>query len=186
MIGYLTGTVAHGTVLVGGVGYTVHTPTPLVDGEQVSLHVHTLVRENDITLYGFPTPQERDLFTHLLKAPGVGGKVALGIMSLGPATLAAAITSRDAAILAKAPGIGAKKAASLLSSLNVPEDLLSCLAGPDAPGGTNLADLVDSLVTLGHDPGAARAALEAAAASGVTGEAGLLRAAMTTLVTTAA
>ena len=178
MIGYLSGRAAAGSlVLVGGVGYLVHTPHPLPVGTDVELWIHTAVRETDISLYGFSTAAERDLFDCLTKVTGVGPKVALALLSLGAGTVVTAIRDGDARTLAKAPGIGVKKAQGLLTAVNLPADLTDALATSSDP----LAELVDALTALGFDAGSARTALETAAADGIGDESTLMRRAMSTL-----
>jgi len=108
---------------VGGVGYLVfgsartlaRLPRP---GEAVALHVETHVREDHIHLYGFLDALERDWFRLLLTVQGVGGKVALSVLSaLAPEELARAIAAGDRTSLTRAQGVGAKLAARLATEL---------------------------------------------------------------------
>lgn len=182
MIGYLNGTALCADVLlVGGVGYHVNTVSPMTPDTPVALWVHTAVRENDISLYGFETIPQRELFLALMKVSGVGPRMALGMLSLGTAALAGALLANDAKALAKAPGIGVMKAGKILASVNMPEQFLRDLAGDDV-GIDPLADLTATLADMGHDPQAARRALDAASAATPAAPAPLLlRAALRTL-----
>ena len=105
---------------VGGVGYLVHA-TPSVhrlgDGE-VTVEIHTVVREDALQLYGFATPDERELFELLLGVNGVGPKVALAIVSGStPAELRRAIARDDVKRFQAIPGIGLKTAQRVVLEL---------------------------------------------------------------------
>lgn len=179
MIGYLTGRAeAGGLVVVGGVGYLVATAAPLPVGEDVALWIHTAVRENDISLFGFTSPAERDLFACLTKVTGVGAKLALGILSIGAGAVVAAVAAKDAAALAKAPGIGVAKARTLLASVSVPAELAAQFADS---GASASSEIVDALAAMGFDASAARSVLDDLTSAGETDEGVLLRRAMVTL-----
>ena len=127
MIARLRGTpVAHrpdGLVLdVNGVGYLVAaTPTAVrraESGGEITLEVHTHVREDALQLYGFADAAERELFEHLLSVSGVGPKVALAIVSgSSPADLRRAIALEDTARFEAIPGIGKKTAQRVVLEL---------------------------------------------------------------------
>ena len=127
MIGSLRGEIIDkeegGLVIdVGGVGYYVQAPTTLVDmleiGVRTQLFTHLYVREQELTLFGFPDKEELELFRTLLKVQGIGPKVALAILSHIPAeTLRQAIAREEAALLARVPGIGPKKAKQIVFAL---------------------------------------------------------------------
>ncbi len=126
MIGWLHGTVVEMTkptlclINVNGVGYEVNVPAsqPKVQGEVVTFFVHTQVREDAITLFGFTTPAERELFLKLTQVPGVGAKVAMALLSIGPSeTLVQAIYQGDERYLTQGEGIGPKLAKRLLNEL---------------------------------------------------------------------
>jgi Holliday junction DNA helicase RuvA len=127
MIGYLTGTV-HATtekdliILVGGVGYKVLAPLPTIlaqtVGAPVSLHIHTHVREDALTLFGFEKETDLELFTRLLSVSSIGPKSALAMLSVhSPASVADAVERGDANILAHTPGIGKKTAEKIIIEL---------------------------------------------------------------------
>jgi holliday junction DNA helicase RuvA len=128
MIAHLSGTLlaqdtASAVVDVHGVGYEVHISSrtsnnlpPL--GGSVALHIHTSVREDAITLYGFPDNAEKRLFLLLNTVSGVGPKLALAILSgLEPADLCTAISLKDMRRLTGLPGVGKKTAERLCMEL---------------------------------------------------------------------
>jgi Holliday junction DNA helicase RuvA len=149
---------------VAGVGYELTIPlgTFRVVGEpgsRVDLHVHTHVREDTLSLFGFATRLEKDLFVRLLAVNGVGPKTAVALLSgLGAEPLVEAVRRRDIKRLSGAPGIGRKTAERIALDL---ADRLDALVPADgaAPAGLK-EDLVSALVNLGYN---ARAASEAAA-----------------------
>jgi Holliday junction DNA helicase RuvA len=127
MIGYLHGKVLSTNensliLLVGGVGYKVLAPLPTlvaaVDGSEMSLHIHTHVREDQITLFGFRDEVEVFLFTKLTSVSGIGPKSALAMLSVhSPASIASAVEGGDAAALSHTPGIGKKTAEKIIIEL---------------------------------------------------------------------
>ena len=147
--GRLAGPAGAGVIVdVGGVGYLVHA-TPSVhrlgDGE-VTVQVHTVVREDALQLYGFATADERTLFELLLGVSGVGPKVALAIVSGStPAELRRAIARDDVKRFQAIPGIGLKTAQRVV--LELKEKLASVADATAAGGGELLAR--DALVGLG-------------------------------------
>lgn len=134
MIGYLRGNVVDRTmkgeltVDVGGVGYRVIVPTGQIarmlsahgvsGTPEVTLFVHTSVREDAITLYGFATRDDRTCFELVLTAHGVGPSLALAILNMhSPDSLRAALATDDVDALTAVPGVGKKTAARLLVEL---------------------------------------------------------------------
>lgn len=128
MIGSLRGVVLDRTppatllVEVGGVGYRVTVPAPVLAsselGAPVFLHVHTHVREDAIVLYGFASRDERGCFEALIAAHGVGPGLALAILSVhSPAGLRRVVATDDLDSLTLVPGVGKKTAARLLIEL---------------------------------------------------------------------
>jgi Holliday junction DNA helicase RuvA len=148
---------------VGGVGYLVfgssrtlaRLPRP---GEAIALFVETHVREDHIHLYGFVEAAERDWFRLLLTVQGVGGKVALAILSaLTPDELSRAVAAGDKASLARANGVGPKLAARLATELKDKAAGFAVAPGPAAaaavaPAGVIGAagEAVSALVNLGY------------------------------------
>jgi len=166
MIAWLRGAVqrktADSVILdVSGVGYLVSIPVSTLaavpdPGEEVSLHIHTHLREDSLSLFGFATELEKELFQFLLGVSGVGPKLALSVLSgLSAQDLLSAIGSSDDEKLCAIPGIGKKTAARLCLELKdkvrqlVPEVQLRTGAGAPALSG-RLDDAVSALVNLGY------------------------------------
>jgi Holliday junction DNA helicase RuvA len=122
--GVLAGVTPNGVVLdVRGVGYEVAVSSrglaelPSI-GEEVVLHTHLHVREDQLALFGFPTADQRDLFRLLISVSGVGPKVALAILgTLSVDEVRSAVVADDAAALTSVPGIGKRSAQKLLLEL---------------------------------------------------------------------
>ena len=171
MIGSLRGTLvdrsAAGEVLVdvGGVGYRALVPTAALAalgplGSSVFVHTHLHVREDALTLYAFPSRDERACFEALLGAHGVGPALALAILSVHrPDALREAVAADDVDALCLVPGVGRKTAARLLLELKSRLDL------PDAevvvlhPAGAPRNDVKEALVALGYGPDEVREAV---------------------------
>jgi len=176
MIGRLRGTLVHrsarGEVVldVGGVGYRIGvSPATAATlgsiGDEIVVHTHLHVREDALTLYGFPTEDARDCFESLLGAHGVGPGLALAILSThGPDELRRVVLENDLDGLTLVPGVGRKTAARLLlelkSRLDVPE---SAGFGSDGAGaaadGSPRADVRAALAALGYQPDEVRRAM---------------------------
>jgi Holliday junction DNA helicase RuvA len=126
MIGWLSGTLVDThqpgklVVDVNGVGYDVETSIPTFFSLQaiegaVNLHIHTVVREDALLLYGFHDKQERALFRALIKVNGVGPKMAIAILSsISPDEFVQCIHQQNTTLLTKLPGIGKKTAERLV------------------------------------------------------------------------
>jgi Holliday junction DNA helicase RuvA len=128
MIALLRGEVAvrradHVVILCGGIGHRAavsaetlrHVPAV---GSETTLHTHLIVRDDALSLYGFHTEQERDLFLMLLSVQAVGPKVALAVLSGGPPReLIAALSAGDSARLQAVPGIGKRTAERIIVEL---------------------------------------------------------------------
>ena len=128
MIAVLRGEVAvrrtdHVVLLCESVGYRASVSTETLRhippvGETVTLHTHLIVRDDALALYGFHSEQERELFLMLLSVQAVGPKVALAVLSAGPAReLLAALAAGDAARLQSVPGIGKRTAERIIVEL---------------------------------------------------------------------
>lgn len=127
MIGFLTGTVFdvnadHLILLTGGVGYKVLTPLSLLvtvgKEDTLSLYIHTHVREDQLTLYGFLSESELFTFEKLISVSGIGPKSALSMLSTNaPSSLAFAIENGDAETLSHTPGVGKKTAEKIILEL---------------------------------------------------------------------
>jgi Holliday junction DNA helicase RuvA len=170
MIGKLTGrfdgTTPEGLALieVGGVGYAVRISLPtlitLQGGTlpQLSLYIHTAVREDAIDLYGFISQEELSFFKQLMSVSGIGPKTALSVLNGAEVNaLKIAIASGDTVKLIKVFGVGKKSAERMVLELR---DKLNVEAGA-ATGGSD-AEVVEALMALGYRSDEARAALKAA------------------------
>jgi holliday junction DNA helicase RuvA len=144
---------------VNGVGYLLQASTRTLAAlpmppETARLLVETQVREDAILLYGFIDPAERDWFRLLTTVQGVGGRVALSVLSaLSPQDLAAAIASGDRGSLTRAPGVGARLAARLLTELRDKAGALPAAQGAvrAQQGAAGVAeDAISALVNLGY------------------------------------
>lgn len=167
MIAHLRGKVAArriGAVVVdvGGVGYLVHVPDGASvppRGATVELHTSLQVREDAMTLYGFPDAGARDLFEALLGASGVGPRLALAALSThGPAALVRAIGDGDVEALRAIPGVGTKVAQRLVLELR---EKVGGAAGGELPGEVPagaLGEVREALVALGYSAAEARRA----------------------------
>jgi holliday junction DNA helicase RuvA len=128
LIGYLRGrllrTTAEGAVVeANGVGYMVSLGATVRErlgpvGSQLELHVHTHVREDQLALFGFASPEELELFERLIQVDGVGPKVGLAILSAASLeVLKRAILAEDVAPIRRAPGVGPRTAQKVIIDL---------------------------------------------------------------------
>lgn len=172
MIGKLTGTF-EGTlpdgvaiVGVGGVGYTVRVSAStlrelgLKPGIEVSLFIHTAVREDAIDLYGFPTEEELAFFKNLLSVSSIGPKTALSVLNVADvSTLKRAIAQGDASMLTKVFGIGKKSAERIVVELR--DKLVSEVGDAIGHGtGGDDMDVIEALMALGYSAAESRSALK--------------------------
>ena len=175
---------------VGGVGYVVQVPlsTYAALGElhtEVTLLIHTHVREDALSLYGFLSSREKHLFEMLLSASGVGPSLALKILSgMSVEDLVPAISGGDLARLTKIPGVGRKTAERMVVELKDKLDTVRVQVerpSPSSPAGVE-ADVVSALVNLGYEARAAEAAVtEVRRESGAANFEKLLRASLQSL-----
>ncbi len=164
MIAYLDGVVSEvrkGSVIMqaGAFGLEVYAPKSTLMACQVGsalrLHTHLVVKEDDLSLYGFHQEDMLRLFGYLLSVSGVGAKLAVAILSALPTTLLArAILEEDAGLLASAPGVGKKLAQRVILELKnkLPEELMAA-SGSSAPKALlNQAgeDATNALLALGY------------------------------------
>jgi len=195
MIGQLRGRLAEKRpnqvlVDVGGVGYLVQVPlsTYAALGElhtEVTLLIHTHVREDALALYGFVSAREKHFFEMLLSASGVGPTLALKILSgMNVEELVPAIRGSDLVRLTKIPGVGRKTAERMVVELKDRLEVMAIEAERPAaasPAGVE-ADVISALVNLGYDGRAAEGAVgEAKRAAGTANFEKLLRAALQSL-----
>ena len=151
-------------VEVGGVGLRVFVPAPLrirmKTGEGVSLFTHLVVREDALTLYGFGSQSERELFALLLGVDGVGPKVSLAVLStLSLDTIQHAVMAEQSEILGRVPGVGRKTAQKIVLYLHdrfKPSDALTKLAALSDKDSEVLA----ALTSLGYSVVEAQTAIQ--------------------------
>ena len=159
-------------VETAGVGYDVTITVPTFSdlpslGSEVALHIHTHVREDQIALYGFLRPAEKQLFEKLITVSGIGPKLAITILSGMPADeMVGAIRHNDIARLTRIPGIGKKTAERMVLELRdklPPADAET----PAAPTMTAMEeDVLSALMNLGYQRPVAERALAQAAKNG--------------------
>jgi len=161
-------------VNVGGVGLRVRVPSGTLAslgavGSDAMLYTHLHVREDDLSLYGFATDEERRLFETLLTVSGIGPKVAMGVLSSAPAdTLRVAIAQGNLDVLTALPGIGKKTAQRLVLELKGKVDVsglgeISELTPLDE-------DVMNALINLGYSAAEATRAARSVPASARTVE----------------
>jgi len=159
MIASLSGTLQKVTpdyliVQVNGIGFKVYAPRNVLEdaghiGRAIRLSTHFLVRENEMTLYGFNSEEDQQLFEVLLTVNGVGPKVGLAILStLSPELLKSAIMREETAVLQRVPGIGKKTAERLMFQLRDKLDLTALKSGVPLVSDLD-ADVIEILTGLG-------------------------------------
>ena len=148
-------------VSVGGVTLRVNVPDTAISnagrvGTPITLYTSLQVREDSLTLYGFPSEDERETFDTLLTISRIGPRLALAMLArFSPQSLARTVEEGDARTLASVPGIGGRTASRIILELKGKLNL-------DFAGGTASApsdDLVDALTALGYGDNEAREAL---------------------------
>jgi len=167
--GILAELTADGAVIdVGGVGYLVQCSGRTLDalgpiGGEVLILTELQVREDAWTLFGFGSTAERDAFRALTSVQGVGGKVALAILSaLSPDELARAVAHDDKAMIGRANGVGPKLAARIANELQGKLGVVALGGGGPVPRGGAASDALSALANLGFKPAEASAAVNAA------------------------
>jgi Holliday junction DNA helicase RuvA len=166
MISMLQGLVAsqkpdHLVVLVGGVGFKVYVPSNLYasEGEPITLQTTLIVREDMLALYGFGSPEEREVFEKLIAVSGVGPRTAIAVVGvLGIDRLRNAVATGQVDVLSKVPGVGRKTGEKIILELK------DKLKGGDgliaaAPLTDVNRDLLDALVNFGYSAVEAQSAL---------------------------
>jgi Holliday junction DNA helicase RuvA len=159
MIASLTGRLARKAadyliVDVSGVGYQVYVPLSTYygipeQGGEVALHIHTHLREDSLSLFGFLTMAEKDAFLHLLGVSGIGPKLALAVLSsITVEDLVCSVQAADDARLCSIPGIGKKTAARLI--LELKDKMKHAAESGGRVSGGDIEDAVSALVNLGY------------------------------------
>ena len=151
-------------IKVGGISLQVYVPTSTLStlgtiGEEVHLHTHLHLREDNVALYGFAAAAELELFQMLIGVTGIGPKAALAMLSaMKPNDLALAIVTENVDLLAQAPGVGKKMASRLV--LELKGKLESAWAGAAVSSEGN-AEVIGALTSLGYSPSDAASAIAA-------------------------
>ena len=196
MISILRGIVAsvgldHIDVVVGGIGFRVHVTPAFAQGsardEEITDYTSMIVREDSMTLYGFESCDERDVFTTLMSVSGIGPKIALAALAvLRPDDLRRAVRDQDLATLQRIPGVGKKSAQRMALEIGDKLGTPAALPGAEAtpapvPSEDTVASEVSAaLVGLGWSEAQATKAIEKLAGSGL-GASDMLRAALVSL-----
>ena len=196
MISILRGAVAsvgldHVDVVVGGIGFRVHVTPAFAQAaprdEEITVYTSMIVREDSMTLYGFESADERDVFTRLMSVSGIGPKIALAALAvLRPDDLRRAVRDQDLATLQRIPGVGKKSAQRMALEIGDKLGTPAALPGAEAtpapvPSEDTVASEVSAaLVGLGWSEAQATKAIEKLAGSGL-GASDMLRAALVSL-----
>jgi len=173
MIARLAGTLAEtnadsAVILAHGVGYLVHMSGRSLDalgpvGGNLMILTELQVREDSWTLFGFGSAEERDAFRALTSIQGVGGRLALAILSvLSPDELARAVAHEDKAMIGRANGVGPKLAARIANELQGKLGIAGLGGSAPAPRAGAASDALSALANLGFKPAEASAAVNAA------------------------
>jgi Holliday junction DNA helicase RuvA len=163
-------------VETAGVGYDVTITVPTFSdlpalGTEIALHIHTHVREDQISLYGFLRPSEKLLFEKLITVSGIGPKLAITILSgMAADEMVGAIRGNDIARLTRIPGIGRKTAERMVLELRdkLPEAMPSSVPAVAVLNATE-EDVLSALVNLGYQRPTAEKALAAVMKSSKSG-----------------
>jgi Holliday junction DNA helicase RuvA len=150
---------------VGGVGLQVFVPSPLRDrlrpGDEVFLHTYLVVRQDSLSLYGFETREEKELFLLLLSVDGIGPKLALAVIStLSPDAIRRAIFHEQPEVFTRVPGVGKKTAQKILLQL---QDRIPAISGLESVSAISDVDteVLGALTALGYSVVEAQSALQA-------------------------
>ena len=184
MIGYIHGQLAYHTdnaivVDTGGVGYEIFVPagSPLLlarEGDPVQVFTVMIVKEDEMSLYGFPDRESVDLFRMLITVSGVGAKAAMAILgAMSAADAVRAITFGDATLLTRANGVGKKSAERIILELS---DKLGSLSGNVSAEPLRRSvtgpqpEAIEVLLSLGYSRSEAGSAVMAVFEEGLTAE----------------
>ncbi|MDD3393329.1 MAG: Holliday junction branch migration protein RuvA [Clostridia bacterium] len=199
MISYIKGTLVHRgenhiILETGGIGYQIFVSAGLLSkmpalGTELKIFTYMSVKEDGITLFGFSSKEEQEIFLKLLTVGGVGPKGALGFLSqLTPQEIIIAILSADEKTLSKAPGVGRKTAQRVILELKdkcSAEDAIAIFPNVEAAassfGGEKL-EAIEAMAALGYSRSEAAKAVGQAAAEGMTTEE-ILKAALKKMIT---
>jgi len=178
VIAFLTGRVAYKNASslildVHGVGYQLSMSTNSLaslpaEGDHVMVHTYLHVREDELSLFGFESVDEKESFAALITVSGVGPKVALSVLSsFSPESLCQAVAAEDVALISTVPGIGKKTAQRLILELGDKlgsSQLITASKGASGTGAA-LAETKDALLAMGFSPAEVGTALKGAPAA---------------------
>ena len=183
-------------VETAGLGMEINIPYTVLEelphiGEEVILYTYFKIAEDAMSLYGFLSRRDEEMFERLISVSGIGPKAALAILStLAPDDLRMAIAAGDAKAIAKAPGVGAKTAQRLILDLRDKIDIAEIIGGGTsgaagasaaAAGSAPAREAVEALTALGYSASEAARAVREAASEDMTSE-DVLKAALKLLV----
>lgn len=151
---------------VGGISFQVFVPSSTLDklggiGSEAKLHTHLHLREDNVTLYGFATPEELGLFNTVIGVSGLGPRTALGMLSaMDVNRLALAIATGNSSVLTQVPGIGKKTADRIILEL---KDKINAawITAPAAGAVQEDTEVIAALISLGYSAGEANRAVSA-------------------------
>ena len=179
----------HIDVVVGGIGFRVHVTPAFAQGaardDEITVYTSMIVREDSMTLYGFESADERDVFTRLMSVSGIGPKIALAALAvLHPDELRRAVRDQDLVALQRIPGVGKKSAQRMAleigDKLGTPASLPEAAPAPAPSQDAVATEVSAALVGLGWSEAQAAKAIEKLAGSGL-GASDMLRDALVTL-----
>ena len=179
----------HIDVVVGGIGFRVHVTPAFAQGaardDEITVYTSMIVREDSMTLYGFESADERDVFTTLMSVSGIGPKIALAALAvLRPDDLRRAVRDQDLVALQRIPGVGKKSAQRMAleigDKLGTPASLPEAVPAPAPSQDAVATEVSAALVGLGWSEAQAAKAIEKLAGSGL-GASDMLRAALVAL-----
>jgi len=172
MIGFIKGqviTVSEKEILVltpSGVGYHIFPAGSLLASvkkdEEIAVEVFTIVRENEISLYGFGARDEKIMFQKLIGVSGIGPKMAMEMVSVPPQHFLLAVEEGDVAFLTRIPGLGKKKAERLIVELRGKINLSAEKGSDEQKENPSFMEAVEALEGLGYDRASVKEVLEEA------------------------
>jgi holliday junction DNA helicase RuvA len=153
----------YAVVDVSGVGYKIFVTDfamgKMAGSEETELFTHTHVREDALSLYGFLTLEELEMFELLISISGIGPKAAIGILTIAePKTIRTAIITEDSSILTRVSGVGKKTAERVILEL---KNKIADLPGEDQSAARADSEAIEALASLGYSVAQAREALKA-------------------------
>ncbi|MCX8122626.1 MAG: Holliday junction branch migration protein RuvA [Spirochaetes bacterium] len=161
MISFLEGTIlsCKPTVVVlnvNGVGYEIHIPLSTYEqintATNVQLYIHMVVRENAISLYGFNTEEEKQMFSLLLTISGIGPSIAISILSsMTPQQIVSAVKNEQIVAFKSIPGIGQSKSEKIVFELKRKLKKLDSILSNKSATIPYMSDAIEALISLGFE-----------------------------------